>query len=254
MLPFDPLTPVAGFVVGVLVGLTGVGSGSLMAPLLILVFGRSPLTAVGTDLAYSAVTKIVGSTQHLRLGTVDRGLTMRLARGSVPAALIGVAATTLIERSSIQAANAVTGRLLGIVLLLVTLVVLLEPLIGRRVRATGEMSGRAASIFGAITGALVGLTSLGSGALLAPILILRTRLSYRSVVGTDIAHAAILTTFAALAHLAGGHVEGWLVVGLLIGSIPGVVVGSRLSVRIPAAAFRFVLGCVILVVGVRLAI
>jgi uncharacterized protein len=250
--PIDPLAPVAGLVVGILVGLTGVGSGSLMAPLLILVFGRSPLTAVGTDLAYSAVTKIVGSAQHLRFGTVDRRLTLHLARGSVPAALLGVGATYLVERESIQVANAVTGRLLGLVLLFVTLVVLLEPLIGHRLRARQDMSGAGASMYGAITGALVGLTSLGTGALLAPILILRTRLPYRSIVGTDIAHAAILTTVAATAHLTVGHVDGWLVVSLLIGSIPGIIVGSRVGARIPASIFRFVLGCVLLIVGIRL--
>jgi uncharacterized membrane protein YfcA len=98
----------------------------------------------------------------------------------------------------------------------------------------------------------VGLTSLGSGALLAPILILRTRLPYRMVVGTDIAHAAILTTAAGLAHLVTGHVDGWLVLGLTLGSVPGVVVGSRLGARVSTRAFRSVLGCVIIVAGVRL--
>lgn len=180
-----------------------------MAPLLIVVFGRDPLTAVGTDLAYSAITKIVGAGQHLRLGTVDRRLTVRLAVASVPAALLGVLATSFFERASVQAANAVTGRLLGAVLLLMATVVLLEPIIGQRIRARHDMSARTTTALGALTGALVGLTSLGSGALLAPILVLRTRLSYRSVVGTDIAHAAILTTAAGTAHLVTGHVEGW---------------------------------------------
>ena len=248
---FDPLTPVAGLVVGILVGLTGVGSGSLMAPLLILVFGRSPLTAVGTDLAYAAVTKIVGFREQLRLGNVDVALTKRLAIASVPAALLGIAAQSFVERSSLQVANSATGRLLGVVLLVVTAIVLVEPIIGPRVRAVGSMSRRAAMSFGAITGALVGLTSIGSGALLAPILILRTDLPYRRVVGTDIAHAAILTSFAAIAHLLSGHVDGWLALQLLIGSVPGIIIGSRLGRRLPSAAFRVVLSCVLLVVGLR---
>jgi uncharacterized membrane protein YfcA len=250
----DPGVVVAGFVVGVLVGATGIGSGSLMAPLLIFVFGRSPLIAVGSDLAYSAITKIVGAAQHLRLGTVDRRLAVLLAIGSVPAGLAGVAVTAVLEQRSLQLANGLTAQLLGAVLLLVAAVVLLDPIVGGRWRSRAPLAAPALIALGALVGLLVGLTSLGSGALLAPILVLTTQLPYRRVVGTDIAHAALLTTAAATVHVAAGHIDVPLVASLLAGSVPGVVIGSRMMVRLPQPILRATLGAVLAISGLRLVI
>lgn len=250
----DPLVIIAGFGVGLLVGMTGVGSGSLMAPFLVLVLGSRPVIAVGTDLAYAAITKVVGGVRHARNRTVDRGVALRLAIGSVPGSVLGVATTALLEASSKEQADAFVGHALGITLIVVAATIILEPLLGSRWRGRARLEARpwALVALGLFIGFIVGLTSLGSGSLLGVALVLFTGLSYRQVVGTDVFHGALLTGSAALAHLALGHVDLGLTLALLVGSIPGVLVGTHLAIRVPDRALRLALGVVLLLAGVRL--
>lgn len=250
----DLTAAAAGFVVGVLVGMTGVGSGSLMAPFLVLVLGNRPVIAVGTDLAYAAITKVFGGIRHAQQGTVDRGLALRLAVGSVPGSVIGVAVVGLLEAQSRELADAIVGRALGVTLLLVALVIFVEPLLGRRWRghARLEQRGTALVVLGFVVGLVVGLTSLGSGSLLGAALVLLTGLPARRIVGTDVLHGALLTGSAALAHLVLGHVDVPLTLALLVGSIPGVLLGAQLASKVNDSLLRRILGIVLLIAGARM--
>jgi uncharacterized membrane protein YfcA len=242
----DPLVVLFGLGVGVLIGLTGIGGGSLMTPLLILVIGVNPVVAIGTDLAYGAITKTVGGWRHLRKGTVDLGVSKWLAFGSVPGALAGVA---LLERLHLDVTFVLV--LVAVALLVVSLVVLVRAVltITPRERAQVPLDGQAkatAVAVGAVLGLVLGLTSVGSGALIGPALILLFRLTPVRVVGTDVFHAAILLWAAGLAHWVGGNVDFGLMGMILLGSLPGVWVGAALVGRVPVAVLRPLLGCVLL--------
>jgi uncharacterized protein len=242
----DPLVVLFGLGVGVLIGLTGIGGGSLMTPLLILVIGVNPVVAIGTDLAYGAVTKTVGGWRHLRKGTVDLGVSKWLAFGSVPGALAGVA---LLERLDLDVT--VVLALVAVALLVVSIVVLVRAVrtITPRERVQVTLDGRAkatAIAVGAVLGLVLGLTSVGSGALIGPALILLFRLTPVRVVGTDVFHAAILLWAAGLAHWVGGNVDFALMGMILLGSLPGVWIGAALVSRVPVAVLRPLLGCVLL--------
>jgi uncharacterized membrane protein YfcA len=250
---FDPVVIAFGLGVGVLVGLTGIGGGSLMTPLLILVVGIKPVVAIGTDLAYGAITKTVGGWKHLRKGTVDLGVSKWLAVGSVPGSLIGVA---IVNRLHDRYGDGFDSTLLGIVagaLLVVSLSILaralfMPKLIERErdtVQLTGRVRGEAAAI-GAVLGLVLGMTSVGSGALIGLALILVFRLTPHRVVGTDVFHAAVLLWTAGLAHWFSGNVDLSLMANILIGSIPGVWIGTNLITSVPAHALRPTLGCVLL--------
>jgi uncharacterized protein len=242
----DPLVVLFGLGVGVLIGLTGIGGGSLMTPLLILVIGVNPVVAIGTDLAYGAVTKTVGGWRHLRKGTVDLGVSKWLAFGSVPGALAGVA---LLERLGLDVTAVLA--LVAVALLIVALVVLVRAVlpIAPRERAHVPLDARAkatAVAVGAVLGLVLGITSVGSGALIGPALILLFRLTPVRVVGTDVFHAAILLWAAGLAHWVGGNVDFALMGMILLGSLPGVWIGAALVSRVPVAVLRPLLGCVLL--------
>ena len=216
----DPLVVLFGLGVGILIGLTGIGGGSLMTPLLILVVGVQPVVAIGTDLAYGAITKTVGGWRHLRSGTVDLD-------GTVVLALVAGA------------------------LLIVSLAVLARALFARAPRERAEVpltarSKAGAVAIGAALGLVLGLTSVGSGALIGPALILLFRLTPRRVVGTDVFHAAIMLWAVGLAHWIGGNVDFALMGTILLGSLPGVWIGTALVGRVPAAFLRPTLGCVLL--------
>ncbi len=239
----DPIYILFGLGVGVLVGLTGIGGGSLMTPLLLLAGGVSPAVAIGTDLAYGAVTKTVGGWRHLRSGTVDLGISKWLAVGSVPGSLAGVAAVDLISAEALL--FFVAAALLVAAVGILARAVLRAP----RERETVEMDTRrrlGAIGMGLVLGALVGLTSVGSGALIGLVLILVFRLTPHRVVGTDVFHAAILLWTAGIAHGFAGNVDYLLAATILIGSIPGVWIGTALLPRVPAAGLRPALGCVLL--------
>ena len=239
----DPIYILFGLGVGILVGLTGIGGGSLMTPLLLLAGGVSPAVAIGTDLAYGAVTKTVGGWRHLRSGTVDLGVSKWLAVGSVPGSLAGVAAVGVIAADALLVFVAIA--------LLVAAVGILARAFVRapRERDSVEMDARrrlGAIGMGLVLGALVGLTSVGSGALIGLVLILIFRLTPHRVVGTDVFHAAILLWTAGIAHGFAGNIDYLLAATILLGSIPGVWIGTALLPSVPAAGLRPALGCVLL--------
>jgi uncharacterized membrane protein YfcA len=255
----DPLIVFFGLGVGMLVGLTGMGGGSLMTPLLIIVFGIKPVTAVGTDLAYGAVTKTVGGWRHFRHGTVDMGLSTWMALGSVPAAVGGVYVLEAIKRSygaqfDDVMLTAVAAALLftGVAVLARTL--FLPKLIDKE-KDRVEMTRRnkvGAVVLGVFVGFVLGVTSAGSGSLIAVGLILLFRLAPKEVVATDVFHAAILLWAAAIAHVVAGNVDYGLMVNILVGSIPGVWIGSHLVTRVEVSTLRTALAIVLIGSGLGL--
>ncbi len=246
----------SGVVVGCLVGLTGVGGGSLMTPLLILLFGVHPATAVGSDLLYAAVTKVVGTTVHGQHGSVDWRITRRLATGSVPAVLLTLAALTQWPSSGHQ--SAFLSVTLGIVLLLTAIVLLSRKvLLGLLAAPIERLSPKqimvATVATGAVLGCLVTLTSVGAGALgMTMLILLYPRSPVVRLVGSDIAHAVPLTLLAGFGHWFLGDVNFGLVGSLLLGSVPGVILGSLLSFRLPELLLRLLLAAVLLVAASQL--
>jgi uncharacterized membrane protein YfcA len=253
----DPAIILFGLGIGILVGMTGMGGGSLMTPLLILIFSTQPTTAIGTDIFYSAITKTVGSWRHRRMGTVNMDLVKWLALGSVPAAVLGVAIISLLERhvnpdrldSLIYAVLGGTLLMVGIMTLARALI--LRSLVTERDRFDVERRHKvAAVVIGATTGFVIGITSAGSGTVIAILLIAVYRLSPKKVVGTDVFHAAILLWAAGIAHWVGGNVDFALAGNILIGSVPGVVIGAALSDKAPQGVLRTGLGIVLVASGI----
>jgi uncharacterized protein len=249
----DPLVIAFGLGVGVLIGLTGIGGGSLMTPLLVLFAGVHPVVAIGTDLAYGAITKTLGGWRNLRQGTVDLGVSRWLAVGSVPGSLVGVVAVNRLHHTYGSSFDDTLLITIAAALLVVAVSILgralFMPALVARERDTVELTTRvrigAASI-GLVLGLLVGMTSVGSGALIGLALILVFRLTPHRVVGTDVFHAAILLWTAGLAHWVSGNVDLTLMANILVGSLPGVWIGTSLLTRVPAAGLRPALGCVLL--------
>jgi uncharacterized membrane protein YfcA len=256
----DPAIVAFGLGVGVLVGMTGIGGGSLMTPMLILVFNVQPVTAIGSDLAYAAVTKTVGGYKHLRQHTVDLRLSSWMAIGSVPAAVFGVYVLDVLEDWAGRDFDDVLITILACALLITGAATMVRNFLKRmdeRERTTIPMERRhkiAAVAMGASVGFVLGVTSAGSGALIAVGLILLFRLRPQRVVGTDVFHAAILLWAAGLAHVSAGNVDFGLVGNILIGSIPGVWVGSHWSVRVEPAVLRGTLALVLIGAGLALLI
>jgi uncharacterized membrane protein YfcA len=253
----DPAIIFFGLGIGVLVGMTGMGGGSLMTPLLILIFGIQPTTAIGTDIFYSAVTKTVGGWRHLRMKTVNMELVKWLALGSVPAAVGGVALVSVIEqhvgedRLDSLVYAVLGGTLLMVGLITLTRALILRNLVEERDRFDVERRHKvAAVIIGATTGFVIGITSAGSGTVIAILLIAVYRLAPKKVVGTDVFHAAVLLWAAGLAHIVGGNVDFSLAGNILIGSIPGVVIGAALSSKAPQGFIRTALGLVLVGSGI----
>jgi uncharacterized membrane protein YfcA len=255
MLPeaLDPMIVLFGLGVGILVGLTGIGGGSLMTPLLLLAGGYSPVVAIGTDIAYGAITKTVGGWRHLRAGHVDLRLSWWLAAGSIPGSILGV-----ITLNRLHAAHGedFDPYLLAAVAAALTLAsgatlyrALFQPEQARRERASAglvrSVSKIGTVVIGLVLGFILGLTSVGSGALVGLVLILLYRLKPRRVVGTDVFHAGVLLWSAGLAHLASGNVDLGLMATILIGSLPGVWIGTALLPHVPVAALRNALGIVL---------
>jgi uncharacterized membrane protein YfcA len=253
----DPAIIIFGFGIGILVGMTGMGGGSLMTPLLILIFGVQPTTAIGTDIFYSAVTKTVGGWRHLRMRTVNMELVKWLALGSVPAAVGGVALVSLIQRQvGEERLDSLVYAVLGGTLLMVGIITLARALILRNLvdeRDRFEVERRhkvAAVTIGAATGFVIGITSAGSGTVIAILLIAVYRLAPKKVVGTDVVHAAILLWAAGLAHWVGGNVDFVLAGTILLGSVPGVILGAALSSKAPQGFIRTALGVVLVGSGI----
>jgi len=253
----DPAIILFGLGIGALVGMTGMGGGTLMTPLLILFFGVKPVTAIGTDIFYAAVTKTVGGWRHLRMGTVNIRLSFWLAAGSVPASVLGVWAIAILQsRIGEEKLDSLVYALLGGMLLMVGILTLARALILSDLveeREDFEIKRRhkiAAVAIGATTGFIIGITSAGSGTVIAILLIAVFRLAPRKVVGTDVFHAAILLWAAGIAHWIGGNVDFVLAGNILLGSIPGVIIGSHFAARAPVGFLRTSLGVVLIASGV----
>ncbi len=253
----NPLYSLSGLAVGLLVGLTGVGGGSLMTPLLVLVFGIHPATAVGTDLLYAAATKTVGTGVHGFNGLVQWGIVGRLAMGSVPAAAITLWILSH-EAKTGNPSSALITTLLGLALLATAIAILFRKALlnffSTRTKGLRPVQTTGFTILlGAVLGVLVSLTSVGAGALgMTVLLILYPKLDTAKLVGSDIAHAVPLTLLAGLGHWMLGSVNWSLLVSLLTGSIPGIVIGSLLASRTPDWVLRPVLASTLALVGVKL--
>jgi len=256
----DWLYTLSGFLVGFIVGVTGVGGGSLMTPLLVLAFGVAPAVAVGTDLLYAALTKLGGSFAHGRNGTVDWKVVRLLATGSVPAALLSLLVLHALALDTQHLKTLITG-VLSVALVLTALALLFKPHLQKLGRkpdgALRELQAHhltGATIFtGAVLGVLVTLSSVGAGALgVVLLLFLYPRTDTAKIVGTDIAHAVPLTLIAGLGHAALGTVDYGLLGSLLLGSLPGIYLGSHLGVKIPERVLRPTLATMLMLIGGRL--
>lgn len=252
----SPLSVLSGFVVGLLVGLTGVGGGSLMTPLLILVFGATATTAVGTDLLYAAITKSVGSVAHGRKQNVDWTIVGQLAAGSLPGSILTIAVMYLAGITGDSSPGIVTITL-GVALVLSAAAVLARPLIRRWAHGhAGERRHWTAPITvitGFALGVLVTISSVGAGALgMTLLVILYPGVRLVRLVGTDVAHAVPLTLVAGMGHLLLGAIDWRLLVSLLVGSVPGITLGSHMSARLPERVLRPILAAILVVVGLRM--
>ncbi len=253
----DPLYPLSGFFVGMIVGLTGVGGGSLMTPILVLLFGIHPATAVGTDLLYAAATKSAGTLMHGISRTINWKVVGRLASGSIPATILTILLLRTFGLTSSKT-SATISMFLGIALLLTSLSLIFRKQILKFAASNSgpENPVRTAVLTiatGAALGALVSVSSVGAGALgVTALLILYPKLPTVQIVGSDIAHAVPLTLIAGLGHWWLGSVDWMMLFSLLIGSLPGIIIGSRLAPRLPDGILRPILATVLAVVGLRL--
>jgi uncharacterized protein len=254
----DWLLPVYGLIVGMLVGLTGMGGGVLMTPFLVLGLGMPATAAIGTDLAYSTFTKLAGAWQHWRQGSVDLQVVRALAIGSIPATLAAVAILFLLHSADGVAVNDGLERLIG-VMLVVAAGLMLHKL--WRSDRGGALGGRSSPPYplrrligiGALGGFLVGLTSIGSGSLIIALLVMTISLAPEKLVGTDVAHAFLLVGAAALAHILFlNDVDVALAAKLMVGSIPGALIGSRLAVSVPRRPLQAGLAVLLLTTAVSL--
>ena len=254
----NPLYSLSGLLVGLLVGFTGVGGGSLMTPLLVLVFGIHPSTAVGTDLLYAGLTKISGSAVHSFNNAIDWKVVRRLATGSAPAAIATLFGLAHFGQNS-KASSHVIATTLGFALLLTALTLLFRKwLIAHYGKALEKASEREIALFtvglGALLGVLVTMSSVGAGAIgVTALIMLYPNMPTVRIVGSDIAHAVPLTLIAGAGHWWIGSVDFALLVSLLIGSIPGIIIGSHFASRVPDRVLRPLLAGTLALVGVRLA-
>ena len=246
----------AGFVVGFLVGLTGVGGGSLMTPILLLLFHVKPAVAVGTDLLYASVTKSVGIFAHGKLGNIDWKIVKLLALGSVPASVLTILFLKQIDIESTHAIGTIKFGL-GIALIITSAAVLFRNRLMQLVKndrlIKEEYVAPATVILGIVLGALVTLTSVGAGALgVTALILLYPREKITTIVGSDIAHAVPLTLVAGLGHASLGTIDYQLLGILLIGSIPGIYIGSHMSSKVAEHWVRIALAAILIYVGFKL--
>jgi uncharacterized protein len=253
----DPLYSLSGFFVGLLVGQTGVGGGALMTPLLILLFGVPPATAVGTDLLYASATKTVGTLVHGLNHTVRWRTVGLLASGSIPAAALTLLVISTFELSG-SATSGVISCVLGVMLWLTALSLIFRRQFlawagSRLLTIEPRRTSWLTVVTGAVLGVLVTISSVGAGALgVTALLLLYPRLPMAVIVGSDIAHAVPLTLLAGIGHWYLGSVDWTLLTSLLTGSVPGIIVGSYLCRHVPNAVLRPILATTLLMVGGRL--
>jgi len=247
-----------GLLIGVLVGLTGMGGGSLMTPILVIVFGFKPTYAVGTDILHGAVFKTFGAVRHRRLGNVHAHLTLWMFLGSGPMSLLGVAVAGWLEHSYGDGVQSAEGYAIGAALLLGAAGLIAKTLIKRGVQPSDapfilQRKDRVrAVILGVVFGFIVGLTSVGSGTFFGLVMVMIYPLTIARIVGTDIFHAAALLWVAGFGHLVQGNVDLHAMAWLLLGSIPGIWVSSRFTVQLPQDALRLALAGVLALSGIKL--
>jgi hypothetical protein len=247
----------AGFCVGFLVGMTGVGGGSLMTPLLILLFGVHPATAVGTDLLYAAITKTAGTLVHGLYRTIDWRVVGRLATGSVPMAALTLLILSRFDMTG-EASHELISKVLSVALFVTAAVLICRgKLLALRAAYIGDWHPRRTAgvtvAFGAVLGVLVSISSVGAGAIgVTALVLLYPHLPMRRLVGSDIAHAVPLTLVGGIGHWILGSTDWHLLGSLLIGSLPGIFLGSRVSIRVPDAALRLILAATLIIVGTKL--
>jgi uncharacterized membrane protein YfcA len=253
----DPLYAAAGFCVGALVGMTGVGGGSLMTPLLILLFGVHPATAVGTDLLYAAATKTGGTLVHGLSGSVDWRVVARLATGSVPATALTLVALSRVDVNGAAVRELITAVLGSALFLTAAALIFRRTVVKVYASYVGELSPFSTAvltvIMGASLGVLVSISSVGAGAIgVTALILLYPHMPMARIVGSDIAHAVPLTLIAGIGHWVLGDIDGRILGSLLVGSLPGIFLGSYASGRVPDAVLRFTLATTLIVVGSKL--
>jgi uncharacterized protein len=247
----------AGLLIGLLVGMTGMGGGSLMTPLLVLVFGFKPTVAIGTDILHGAIFKSFGAWRHRSLGTVHARLTLWMLLGSAPASIAGVVFATWLEHRYGAGFEETAAHILGAALIVGGLGFLVKTFVTGRQKTNApfllQRRDRVVALLTGIGGGfVVGLTSVGSGTFFGLVMLLVFPPTATKVVGTDIFHAAALLWVAGISHLLHGNVDVGAMAWLLLGSIPGVLLASKLTVRLPDGALRVGLGAVLTASGVRL--
>jgi uncharacterized protein len=254
---FQPIYAIAGFAVGMLVGMTGVGGGSLMTPVLILLFGMPPAVAVGTDLLHAAVTKTAGSLVNGFNQTIDWRVVRRLATGSIPMTIVTMSVLSALDINS-AAARELINAVLTFALIVTAVTLLFRDRIvrlsaGRLDVLTPRQAAVLTVIVGGVLGTIVSISSVGAGAIgVICLVLLYPKLPTAQIVGSDIAHAVPLTLAAGVGHWFLGSVDLQVVMFLILGSVPGILVGSYAALRIPEFALRIVLAAALLVVATKL--
>jgi uncharacterized protein len=254
----DPRLSLAGLLIGLLVGMTGMGGGSLLTPILILLFGFKPTLAVGTDVLHGAVFKTFGAVRHRRLGTVHARMTGWMLLGSAPMSLLGVEVAEWMERSYDGDVESISAKVIGAALVLGGIGFLAKTFVKRGIQPSDapfllQRRDRVIALcLGAGGGFIVGMTSVGSGTFFALVMLLVFPLTAAKIVGTDIFHASALLWVAGASHLLHGNVDLAAMGSLLVGSIPGILFGSQLTVRLPERALRVGLAATLLLSGIKL--
>jgi uncharacterized membrane protein YfcA len=247
-----------GLLIGVLVGMTGMGGGSLMTPILVIVFGFKPTYAVGTDILHGAIFKTFGAVRHRRLGTVHARLTLWMFLGSGPMSLLGVALASWLARHYGDGVQSAEGYAIGAALLLGAAGLVAKTFVKRGVQPDDapfilqRRDKLLALLIGAVFGFIVGLTSVGSGTFFGLVMVMVYPLTIAKIVGTDIFHAAALLWVAGVGHLVQGNVDLHAMAWLLLGSVPGIWISSRFTLRMPQDALRLGLAGVLALSGIKL--
>ena len=251
------LYTISGFAVGLLVGLTGVGGGSLMTPLLILLFGMHPAAAVGTDLLYAAATKSAGSVMHGFNRTVDWRVVVRLAAGSVPMTIVSIAVLSYLDING-EGTQQLIGWVLAFALLLTAgTLIFRNRIVARYAPSMGALPPNRIAVLtvvvGGILGVLVSISSVGAGAIgVTALVLLYPKLPTARIVGSDIVHAVPLTLVAGIGHWFLGSIDWLVFAALILGSVPGILIGSYAAARVPETALRVVLALTLLAVAAKL--
>jgi uncharacterized protein len=254
----DPLYSISGFGVGILVGMTGVGGGSLMTPLLILLFGIHPATAVGTDLLYAAATKTGGSLVHGLARSIHWPVVGRLACGSLPASILTLTILWQLNLDGEVARSLINLVLCGALFLTAVALIFRNVIMNRYRHRFDRLSPANTSLItvlvGVVLGVIVSISSVGAGAVgVMALLLLYPKLPMAQIIGSDIAHAVPLTLVAGTGHWIAGAVDWHLMGSLLVGSLPGILIGSYSAIRVPETALRLVLATTLIVVATKLA-